>query len=145
MVTTRAFILAATLLASARGCGQEPAATPPPGSGEPSGAESYANPYELADVALQALVSGDEEKLARLLGGQVPDETLQGAGDLGATDAVLGLYFIDEGDTIAAVVRRSTAASTGIWLKIVRTEAGFVLQSVVVSDEDPPTDSPVEG
>jgi hypothetical protein len=105
----------------------------------------YSDPYELARDALEAYRARNVETYSRLLldPPSKPDDAFRMT--LEDEDRIQGLYFLDEGKTIAAIVRTARSDLPAVWFRLVRTDKGFAVEKLLVTERTPPTERPVEG
>ena len=110
-------------------------------------AAGISNPYTLAQKSLDAYRAQDLAAWNALREQPVasPAAAFPNAALLRKEDRIQGLYFLDGGKTIAALVRRRAKDHKALWFRIRRVPAGFVVDELVAADVDPPTDVPVEG
>lgn len=113
-------------------------------------AKPHPNPYQLAGEALDAYRARDLAAWNALLvrplpAGTKPEDAFPHAALLGPGDRVLGLYFLDEGRRIAAVVQKRPQAPQALWFAIARTADGFAVERLEKTAENPPMDVEVEG
>jgi hypothetical protein len=129
----------------ARTCGSGDSELPPPAHTPAAVQVDLSSPYEVAGKALDAYRSRDLPTYSALLVTPPgPDENVF-TRELAEDDAIQGLYFLDEGKTIAAIIRHAEGEVHAIWFRIVRTDDGFRVEQLMVTSETPPTDTPVEG
>jgi hypothetical protein len=142
----RSTLVLSVLLLSlhARTCGGGDSEAPPPAH-TPAVQVDLSSPYEVADQALDAYREKDLATYSALLvEPPSPDEKVF-TREIEEDDAIRGLYFLDEGKTIAAIIRHADGEVLAMWFRIVRTDDGFRVDKLMVTDETPPTDTPVEG
>ena len=148
---SRAAIVLLSLLAlQARTCGEEKAGHQPAATVQTTAPVSVdlSNPYAVAGKALEAYRARDYATWSALLLEPPESGTAMSAifkHELVADDAVQGLYFLDDGKTIAAIHRPAEGEVLSMWFRMVRTDDGFRVERLMVTEETPPTDMPVEG
>ena len=146
---TRAILMICVLGLAARTCGSDEAAEkkPAPVEVEPEKLD-LSDPYKVAGLALEAYRDRDMKAYEALLAEPLAPGTKPGTvfkHELVDLDQIQGLYFLDEGKTIAAIIRTAEGERLAMWFRILRTDDGFKVQKLMITDETPPTDVPVEG
>jgi len=132
------------LALNARTCGGDGSEVPPP-EHTPAVKVDLSNPYDVAGKALDAYREKDLVTYASLLlEPPAPDEKVF-TREIEQDDAIQGLYFLDEGKTIAAIIRHADGEVLAMWFRMIRTKDGFRVDGLMVTNETPPTDTPVEG
>ncbi len=108
------------------------------------------NPYRLADAALAAYRAQDLSAYNVLLATPLPagtpkEKAFPHAAALASVTRVQGLYFLDGGKRIAALLAKAAPGKPALWFEIARGGGGFVLQGLQATEKDPPLDIEVEG
>ena len=138
-------LLLCVLALQARTCGSDEVSVEKP---TVRAAVDLSDPYEVAGRAFEAYRDRDLEAYSALLieppgpGAKVETVFKYTITDL---DEIQGLFFLDEGKTIAAIIRPAAGEVLAMWFRIVRTDDGFRVEKMLITDQTPPTDVPVEG
>lgn len=131
----------------ARTCGGDEATVEKPAPAA-AAAVDLSSPYEVAGKALEAYRDRDLAAYSALLleppGPGATAETVF-KHEITDLDEIQGLFFLDEGRTIAAVIRPAAGETLAMWFRIVRTDDGFRVEKLLITDQTPPRDAPVEG
>ena len=145
MARTSILLSVCILVFQARTCGGDEVSVEKP---PVKAAVDLSDPYEVAGRAFEAYRDRDLEAYSALLleppgpGAKVETVFKYEITDL---DEIQGLFFLDEGKTIAAIIRPSLGETLAMWFRIVRTDDGFRVEKMLITDQTPPTDVPVEG
>ena len=108
---------------------------------------SLANPYDVADWALQAYRSQNLESYNQVLLNPAPSNTIFTYSDqLTEEDKVQSLYFQDDkGKEIAAVIRLGNQESPSIYFSLIRKDGSFFVEDLLITQDAPDTEISVEG